>query len=90
MPKYKTGKQIQSEILRYCRKAEGIAAFNIVMADRGAPDILACVNGKFMGFEIKGHRDRVTAIQAAQARRIIEAGGECFVVRSLDEFKEKI
>lgn len=95
---HKTGQQIQSTILQYIRQhkytelglpKESVLAYKVELAnERGVPDVLCCVDGVFVGIEIKGYGDRITAIQTAQAERIIKAGGECFVVKSLEEFKQ--
>ncbi len=88
---HQTGAHIQSAILQYCKKhCKGtVVAYNIeVASERGVPDLLCCVNGRFVGIKVKGYGDIVKPIQVAQAARIIEAGGEAFVVKSLDEFKE--
>lgn len=88
---YKTGSQIQSAILDYVRHKCGknVLAYKVEIAsERGVPDLLCCIDGTFVGIEIKGHGDQIKPIQTAQAARIITAGGECFVVRSLDEFKQ--
>ena len=98
--KHKTGKQIQSDVLDYIRRGKyvelgllkgNVLAYKVEVAnERGVPDLLCCVNGKFVGVEIKGYSDRTTAIQVAQAKRIISAGGESFIVKSLDDFKNII
>ena len=56
-----------------------------VASERGIPDILACVNGRFWGVEIKVGTDSVTAIQHAQLCRIAATGGEAWIVCSEGE-----
>jgi hypothetical protein len=48
---------------------------------RGTPDILACVNGMFVGIEAKG-RGKLTLLQALSLWRISQAGGLPLVVDS--------
>ncbi len=91
MESRKTGSQIQSAILDYVRhKTNGrILAYKVEIAsERGVPDLLCCINGRFVGIEIKGASDSITPIQVAQAARIITAGGKCHVVKSLNDFKQ--
>ena len=98
--RHKTGKVIQTAILDYVRNHKytelgfrkgSVLTYKIEVAnERGVPDLLCCVNGCFVGIEIKGRGDKITAIQVAQAERIITAKGESYVVKSLEEFKERI
>lgn len=41
----------------------------------GIPDILACIDGKFYGIEIKAKNGRPTLLQLINLRKIREAGG---------------
>ena len=59
-------------------------------AERGVPDILACVEGRFFAVEVKSTAGRTTKIQRYQIRKIINAGGTVIVARSLDEVLEEI
>lgn len=53
----------------------------------GIPDIIACVDGRFYGFEVKTETGRPTGLQAATLGKIREAGGTTAIVRSVDEVK---
>ena len=53
----------------------------------GIPDIIACIGGKFYGFEVKTERGKPTALQTATMRKIKAAGGIAVVVRSVDDVK---
>jgi len=96
----RTGKQIQSAILNYIRQHEytelgllkgSCLAYKVEIAnERGVPDLLCCINGRFCGIEIKGSSDTTKPIQAAQMKRIHIAGGSAFVVESLEDFKHAI
>jgi Holliday junction resolvase len=48
----------------------------------GLPDIIACVEGYFLGFETKmpGKRSNVSEVQKLRHEEIRAAGGEVFVV----------
>ena len=53
----------------------------------GIPDIIACINGRFYGFEVKNEIGQPTKLQEATIRKILAAGGTAVVVRSVDEVK---
>lgn len=56
----------------------------------GIPDIIACINGRFFGFEVKTEGGKPTKLQEATIRRILAAGGTAQVVRSVDEVRTVI
>ena len=53
----------------------------------GIPDIIACIDGKFYGFEVKTDIGKTTGLQESTIRKIKKAGGTAVVVRSLDDVK---
>lgn len=53
----------------------------------GIPDIIACIDGKFYGFEVKTDIGKPTKLQESTIRKINKAGGTAVVVRSVDEVK---
>ena len=53
----------------------------------GIPDIIACIGGKFYGFEVKNERGKARALQELTIRKIKAAGGTALVVRSVDEVR---
>lgn len=53
----------------------------------GIPDIIACIDGKFYGFEVKTDIGKPTKLQEFTIRKINKAGGIAVVVRSVDEVK---
>ena len=53
----------------------------------GIPDIIACINGRFFGFEVKTATGKTTWLQDADIRQINESGGTAVVVRSVAEVK---
>jgi hypothetical protein len=65
--------------------------FKIIAAnERGVPDIICCLNSRFVGFEVKRPGAKPTRIQDAQRERIVAAGGDVYVVTSLDGVKKII
>ena len=53
----------------------------------GIPDIIACIDGKFYGFEVKTDIGKTTGLQESTIRKIKKAGETAVVVRSLDDVK---
>ena len=53
----------------------------------GIPDIIACIDGRFYGFEVKTQTGRPTSLQEATIRRINNAGGIALVVHSVADVK---
>ena len=51
----------------------------------GIPDIIACVNGRFVAFEVKTETGRLTKLQEVTLGRIRDAGGRAYMVRSVAE-----
>ena len=56
----------------------------------GIPDIIACINGHFYGFEVKTGSGKPTKLQEATIRKILAAGGTALVVRSVEEVRAAI
>ena len=79
--------KLQSKILKYLNAQPCVWAIKVEVANqRGCPDILCCVHGQFIAIEVKAGRDRVSAIQTEQLRRIYLAGGTTFVATNYKEF----
>lgn len=81
--------KIQAQILRYLRTLGQLcwAIKAAVCNERGVPDILCCYRARFVAFEVKTARGRISGPQAIQHKRIRQAGGQAFIVRSIDEVK---
>src|SRR3990172_5951663 len=54
----------------------------------GIPDIIACINGKFVGLEIKVGKDKQSPAQKTQEDRIKSAKGHYLLIHSFDQFHE--
>lgn len=54
----------------------------------GTPDILVCVDGRFVALEVKTAKGRVTPLQEKRLEDIRQAGGIAAVVRSVDDVRE--
>ena len=51
----------------------------------GIPDIIACVNGRFVAFEVKTKTGRLSKLQEVTLGRIRDAGGKAYMVKSAAE-----
>lgn len=58
----------------------------------GIPDILACVNGYFVGIEVKAQNGTPSDLQLLNVQKINDAGGFAFVLypSRFDDFKRFI
>lgn len=58
----------------------------------GIPDILACVNGYFVGIEVKAQSGKPSELQLYNVKKIREAGGFAMVLypSAFDRFKRFI
>lgn len=46
----------------------------------GVPDIVCCFNSLFLAIECKAGKNKPTALQEKEIKKIREAGGEAFIV----------
>lgn len=58
----------------------------------GIPDIIVCLDGLFVGLEIKAGKNKATALQLRELERIRNAGGTALVVddSNIDTLKETL
>ena len=64
------------------KRSNGSDGF-IRQAKSGAPDIIVCVAGKFIGFEIKTESGKQSDLQKAAQLKIEKSGGKYFIIRSV-------
>ena len=50
------------------------------MGRSGVPDIVCCVNGRFLGIECKAGDNKPTALQQRELKAIADAGGSALVI----------
>lgn len=84
----KSEKRLQDKAIRYL-KDRGIYHLNLYgdgWSGKGKPDIIACINGKFVAFELKVGANDMQADQVIHKRRIERSGGLHFSPYSLEEF----
>ena len=83
-------KGIVTKVLRYLRTVPGCFCWKEhggMYGTAGIPDIIACVNGRFVAFEVKTASGKATKLQEATIKKILNVGGVAAVVRSVDEVK---
>jgi hypothetical protein len=83
-------KYITNKILKYLKTVPGCFAWKEhggIYGTAGVPDIIACVNGRFVAFEVKTPSGKATKLQEAIIKKILTAGGVAAVVRSVDEVR---
>jgi hypothetical protein len=84
----KLEKKLQDKCIAYL-KAKNIYYINQFgngWASKGAPDLIVCINGKFVAFELKVGANNMQADQVIHKRRIERSGGLHFSPYSLEEF----
>ena len=67
-------KYITNKILKYLKTVPGCFAWKEhggIYGTAGVPDIIACVNGRFVAFEVKTPSGRATKLQEAIIKKII-------------------
>ena len=83
-------KDTTNKILKYLKSVPRCFAWKehgSIYGTAGIPDIIACVNGRFVAFEVKTQTGKATKLQEATIKKILSAGGVAAVVRSVDEVR---
>ena len=86
-------KDITSQIMRYLKTVPSCFCWKQhggQFGTAGVPDIICCLNGRFVAFEVKTESGKLTKLQEATIQKIQRAKGEAFKVTSLTEVKEII
>lgn len=84
-------KQVENKIKKWL-KDKNYWFFKVhgsIFQPSGIPDILACINGKFVAIEVKRSKGGIVSpLQKAQIQKIKENGGIAGVANSMEEFLE--
>lgn len=87
-------KSFENEIKKYLKERGHyyVKYFANAYTKRGIPDILACVNGRFVAIEVKATDGRSTELQEWNIHAIQESHGIAMVLypHQMDEFKKII
>lgn len=77
---------LQASIVQWL-KTRGIwvmKAHQTGITQKGIPDLICCVRGRFVGLEVKTETGQTTALQDREHLLIMKSGGICRVVRTLE------
>lgn len=87
-------KQFENRVKAYLKSigAWYVKFFANSYTKAGVPDILACINGKFVGIEVKAQNGIPSDLQIYQCELIKAAGGQAFILypSGFKRFKEII
>ena len=84
-------KDITSKIMRYLKTLPYCFAwkeFGGMYSTSGLPDIICCINGMFVAFEVKTDKGKLSKLQEIMIQRINAANGKAFNVTSVGEVKK--
>lgn len=84
-------KDIVNQIMRYLKTMPGCFAWKQhggQFGTAGLPDIILCLNGRFVALEVKTPSGKLTKLQESTLTKIKDAKGEAYKVTSLQEVKE--
>ena len=81
-------KEIVNEILKYLKTVPDCFCWKEhggIYGTAGIPDIICCIGGRFVAFEVKTDKGRLTKLQERTILRINEAKGKACKVTSVEE-----
>lgn len=84
----KPEKKLQDKVVRYLRE-RGIYYLNLYgdgFSGKGKPDIIACINGRFIAFELKVGSNGMQDDQKIHKLRIERSNGLHYSPYTLEEF----
>lgn len=84
-------KTITNQILKYLKAQPCCFVFKEhggIYSTAGIPDIICCYKGKFVTFEVKTKKGKLSKLQEVMIERIRQAGGVAFKVTSVQEVKD--
>jgi len=82
---------LQPKCITILEKEYSAYVVNITAASKsGHMDLLACIKGKFYGFEIKWKSDQPSELQKDKINNCIESGGKAYFIRSEDELRQTL
>ena len=76
---------IQSKIMDYLKSINAYPVKIVAATKSGNPDIICCLNGRFVAIEVKQPGKNPTELQKLKMDKITEAGGVAFVARSVSD-----
>ncbi len=82
--------QIQTKIIKYLNGIGAYSIKTIVTNRNGCPDVICCLNGRFIALEVKADKGIVSQLQEHNIKLIRNSGGVAEVVRSVDDVKKVV
>lgn len=82
--------QIQTKIIKYLNGVGAYSIKTIVTNRNGCPDVICCLNGRFIALEVKADKGIVSQLQEHNIKLIRNSGGVAEVVRSVDDVKKVV
>ena len=83
-------KQIAAAIMGYLKTVPDCFCFKEhggMYGTAGLPDIICCIGGRFVAFEVKQPSGKLTKLQEITIQRIKDAKGKAYKVSSVEEVK---
>ena len=77
--------KLQSKIIKYITAIGGYPVKVITASKAGVPDILACINGRFYGIEVKFGNNKPSALQKQNLAKIDLTGGVGVLAYSVED-----
>ena len=84
-------KTITNQILKHLKSLPECYAFKEhggLYGTSGIPDIIVCYKGKFLAFEVKTEKGKLSKLQEITIAKIQKAKGMAFKVTNLEEVEE--
>jgi len=82
--------KLQQRVMEYL-KTRGIYHIKVIQATKtGIPDIICCLNGKFVAIELKSPKKHTDKLQEYNIKRIQESWGIAFCSDNYDEIIKSI
>lgn len=88
-----TEQQIQKKIINLLESEYDAYVVKVISASKsGVPDVLACIEGKFVGIEVKkpSTKDNVSKLQEYNLDKITKSGGFSMVAWDVDMVRSRI
>ena len=82
-------KSLQDKCIDYLKEKEcyHLNIYGSARTGKGAPDLIACINGQFVAFELKVGKNTMQDDQIIHKIRIERANGRHYVPKTIEEFK---
>jgi len=76
---------LQPRIIQVLEKKYKAYVINCHSTRGGDMDIIACIDGRFYGFEIKWNNDVPSALQKIKINKCLDSGGHAWFIKSVDQ-----